>query len=289
MSETESKQPDKFIKLDPKTEAVFNKKGYRIDKMLNEGAFGQVYRGTNKNDEPVAIKVMDLNAVGDKYKQKFLATRIIGIDRNQTRIRGLHIRYYQKIYIFMEFCSGGDLSGYLTKHGAMPEPLACYWYTQTAKAVHFMHDELRIAHRDIKIDNVLLHNNRVKLTDFGFAKESWDRARNRPLASETFCGTEPYYSPQIVNRKPYNPFCADVWAMGVTLFCMLNNRFPFHFDDPKEMYREQTKVDFLKTRYVKYFPRDLRQLQEAHFIVDETARITMAEVLEHRWIERKGK
>ena len=41
---------------------------------------------------------------------------------------------------------------------------------------------------------MLLHNNVAKVTDFGFAKESWDKERDRPLLSETFCGTEPYYS-----------------------------------------------------------------------------------------------
>lgn len=61
------------IVLDPKTEAVFKKKCYKIDKKLAEGAFGQVYKGTNtKTGETVAIKVMNLDGVGEKFKEKFL-------------------------------------------------------------------------------------------------------------------------------------------------------------------------------------------------------------------------
>ena len=92
------------------------------------------------------------------------------------------------------------------------------------------------------------------------------------------------------HTQPYDPFAADCWAMGVMLFCMLNNRFPFHFDYHEQMLSEQLRGSaYIKTRYVKVFPRDLRQLQEAFFIVREEDRITMSAVLEHPWILRKGK
>lgn len=157
---------EKTIKLDPKTEAVFRKKCYTIEKMLNEGAFGQVYKGTNTaTGELVAIKVMDLDAVGDKFKQKFLPRELaalIGIKHQY--VINIHdiIRANHKIYIFMEFANGGDITGYLTKNGPIPEALSCYWFTQTCRALCYIHEELNIAHRDIKIDNILLHNNVAK-------------------------------------------------------------------------------------------------------------------------------
>ena len=48
-----------------------------------------------------------------------------------------------------------------------------------------MHDTLKMAHRDIKIDNVMLHNGVAKVADFGFAR---DIGENGNLSS-TFCGT----------------------------------------------------------------------------------------------------
>ena len=77
--------------------------------------------------------------------------------------------------------------------------------------------------------------------------------------------------------------------MGVMLFCMLNNKYPFHFDNTNQLYREQTIPNFIKTRYVKKFSDDLCDLQEKFFVIDEAARITMTQVLEHPWILRKGK
>lgn len=46
--------------------------GYTLEKKLNEGAFGQVFRGKDtKNGEPVAIKVMFCEKLGAKYQEKF--------------------------------------------------------------------------------------------------------------------------------------------------------------------------------------------------------------------------
>lgn len=70
---------------------------------------------------------------------------------------------------------------------------------------------------------------------------------------------------------------------------MLNNKFPFHYDDEDGMYKEQTNADFIKTRYTKKFPADLRDLQEKLLDPNERKRITMSQTLNHPWILRKGK
>ncbi|KAI2800488.1 hypothetical protein RDWZM_009154 [Blomia tropicalis] len=287
-------EDDKTLNLDPKTAAVFKKKNYVVEKKLNEGAFGQVFKGRNvQTGELVAIKVMFIDKLGDKYNTRFWPRELAALQEvKHEHVIAVHdiIRADNKYFIFLEFANGGDITGWLKKNnGPMAESLACYWFTQVSRALQYMHDEHKMAHRDIKIDNVLLHNNRAKLTDFGFARNAYDLDRHAAILSGTFCGTQPYYSPQLVQRRRYNPFAADCWAMGVMLFAMLNNKFPFHFDNDKTMLAEQLNPDHLATRYVKKFPADLRDLQEKFFIVEEKNRITMAQVLEHPWILRKGK
>ena len=61
------------------------------------------------------------------------------------------IRANRKIYIFMEFANGGDITGYLTKNGPIPEALTCYWFTQTCKAISYIHETLHIAHRLVPV------------------------------------------------------------------------------------------------------------------------------------------
>lgn len=47
-------------------------------------------------------------------------------------------------------------------------------------------------HRDIKPENIFLHNNHIKLGDFGVAKYTKTRSRS-------FCGTLDYMAPEIIN------------------------------------------------------------------------------------------
>lgn len=96
-----------------------------------------------------------------------------------------------------------------------------------------------------------------------------------------------YYAPEIIEREPYNCFLADVWATGVVLFAMLNNKFPFHFKDLKAMLREQcSKTYKWRPDIEKDLGKEVKDLQARMFEPDVNKRITMAEVIDHPWIKR---
>lgn len=160
------------------------------------------------------------------------------------------IRSNHRIYIFMEYAGNGDIASYLKKNKKIGESLACVWFTQACEAVNYLHNTIHMAHRDIKLDNILLDDKyNCKLTDFGFANLAKDDQDISCALSETYCGTVPYYSPLLATKTPYNPFKADVWALGVVLYAMLNNRFPFHFQDIKQLHREQMDYpNYIKSR-----------------------------------------
>lgn len=157
------------------------------------------------------------------------------------------IRSNKKVYIFMEFATNGDLAKYLKRNGALSELETLSFFVPVTNALNYLHEEMFTAHRDLKIDNILLCDNfEPKLTDFGFATEAVDISK--AVMSKTWCGTMPYYSPQILLRQPYNPFKSDVWANGVCLFALIHNKFPFHHKDPAKMSNEQKDKKFLQTR-----------------------------------------
>ena len=49
------------------------------------------------------------------------------------------------------------------------------------------------------------------------------------------CGTSSYMSPELVQKKEYNGFAADIWALGVVLFVMMTGNFPFKAKGEKEL------------------------------------------------------
>ena len=81
----------------------------------------------------------------------------------------------------------------------------------------------KLAHRDIKLENLLLTGDRqfVKIADFGLAKNvSEDSAK-------TVIGTAKYVAPEMLAGGEYDGFKTDIWSCGVCLYCMTECCFPF--------------------------------------------------------------
>lgn len=72
----------------------------------------------------------------------------------------------------------------------------------------------QIIHRDIKPENIVLHENIIKLCDFG-----WSVHRDQKLRS-TFCGTPLYVCPEILKGRDYDEQI-DIWSLGVMMYEML--------------------------------------------------------------------
>ena len=280
--------------IDSKTLAVFKKKGYRLDKPLGSGAYGMVYKGQILDSgDLIACKVMNLDKVDPVFKDKFLvremAAMIEAQHPNVVKVYDI-IKANHRIYIFMEFCGGGDIMGYLKKHGPIPVLKTFYWFNQASEGLDYLHSELHISHRDIKVDNILLDESspaNAKISDFGFAKRSFEN--DEIIMSQTFCGTLAYQCPQIIRKKEYDPFKADVWAMGVVLFGMLNDKFPFHCNSKDQMYKEMKTPNWIEQRYTRRPCKHVRHLIKKMLEVEEKDRFTMKDVLKHKWIKEKAK
>lgn len=279
-----------IIDIDSKTEAVFSHKGYKVLNPLGHGAYGQVYKAVHLETKLFcAVKVMNLEMMSEQFKAKFLPREIKTlIDCQHDNIIKVWdvFRSNSRVYIFMEFAANGDISGYIRKNDGIKQTLAAHWFMQAAEGIHFLHETLLTSHRDIKLDNLLLDDNYiVKVTDFGFAKVSYVEKASKVLLSSTFCGTMPYNSPQLLERVPYNAFKSDVWAMGVVLFIMMNNKFPFHFKNRKLMIKEMHDYpNFIRSRCFSNAPKQYMELQEGTLNPNEKERITIRDITRNEWL-----
>lgn len=80
-----------------------------------------------------------------------------------------------------------------------------------------------VVHRDIKLENVLIDDDfNVILSDFGLA-----RAGVRAEKMREFIGTSSYMAPEIVAKQEYFGESCDIFALGVILFCLLYQNYPF--------------------------------------------------------------
>ncbi|KAG7387041.1 NUAK SNF1-like kinase 1 [Phytophthora pseudosyringae] len=119
------------------------------------------------------------------------------------------------LVLVMEHCADGDLYDYLSKRRqrTMSCSNALSVLSQVVEGLAFLH-EIGVAHRDVSLENIMLHRGRCKLGDFGLAT----RARQ---VSDRHVGKNYYMAPEVVTGDAYDPKRADVWSLGIVLFMML--------------------------------------------------------------------
>nr|XP_051688499.1 MAP/microtubule affinity-regulating kinase 3 [Oryctolagus cuniculus] len=132
--------------------------------------------------------------------------------------------------LVLELAQRGSLHQYVMSRGGLPEPEAMVIFDQILAAVGHCHEQ-RVAHRDLKLKNLLLDSDmNVKLVDFGL---SWQLPEGELVSG--FCGTPKYSAPEVFRQEPYDPFAADLWSLGVILFAMLAGAMPFTGKDREEL------------------------------------------------------
>ncbi|KAM7318547.1 hypothetical protein ACRRTK_021659 [Alexandromys fortis] len=146
----------------PREEDIL-KKNYKFLSSLGCGAFGEVILAQHLPTKTwVAIKVLEKEYNDEEYINSEVA--IHKSLRHRNIIQFLHaINTLRTTYLVMEYLEGKDLAMLINEVGCLTEEQARPIFNQLASAVHFLHQRL-IAHRDIKLENILLgQGGKVKL------------------------------------------------------------------------------------------------------------------------------
>lgn len=240
---------------------------FEIKRVLGVGGFGKVFQ----------VKKLEGSDKGKIYAMKVLKKAVI-VRNKETKTLDREINLHaklerdvleavkhpfivqliyafqaaNKVYLILEYLSGGELFMQLQKERMLMEDTAIFYLSQIVLALEHLHTN-GIIYRDLKSENIMLdREGHVKLTDFGCVKESASDEINY-----TFCGTVEYMAPEILNRSGRHGKEVDWWSLGILVHDMLVGSPPFTGNNRKIITERVLKG---KLQLKKYLTPDAKDI-----------------------------
>lgn len=256
-------------------------RGYTLGRLLGEGGFCKVRLAIHTlTGATVAVKMIDKSKLVEPNDRRRVGREIRVLKRLTC---GGIIKLFEvvdapgHIYVVMEYADGGSLLDYVRGRKRLDENEARHFFYQMLQSLSYCHQTL-VVHRDVKLENVLLDRQRnMKLIDFGLSA-----FLNPGKKLRVHCGSPSYAAPEIIARKLYDGPPVDVWSLGVVLFAMISGYLPFHAGNNKQELCQKivrgvyTEPDFISP--------DSTDLLRRMLTVDPEKRITVDQILQHRWV-----
>jgi len=197
------------------------------------------------------------------------------------------------LYIVMPYCEGGGLSDVLANKGRFDETQTRYWMHQIMKVLESL-QKMQLCHRDISLDNLMIHGNECQIIDMGLCLRipyaNVGENKKRTLLKPQGCCGKPYFiAPEIWrSRKPFDGFAVDMWAAGVILFFLLSGFPPWERpDDTDAQFRCLTNgnLEYFCTRVWNLgLSPGVMDLLQRMLRKDPSKRLSLKQVLAHPWM-----
>jgi Tol biopolymer transport system component len=212
---------------------------YEIVAPLGAGGMGEVFRARDTRlERTVALKILPTTFAGDADRlQRFEHEARILSALNHPNLLAIHDVGAQggTHYLVSEFLEGQTLRE-KTSGGPLPQRRVTEYALEIAKGLAAAHEK-GIVHRDLKPDNIFLtKDGRVKILDFGLAKQSVlastvseqseTMGAPTPTTPGTVLGTVGYMSPEQVRGQPLDAR-SDLFSFGAILYEMISGKRAF--------------------------------------------------------------
>ena len=267
--------------------------GWTFLETLGEGAYGEVKLATNNKQDLIAVKVINIGPIVSSIPSCKQTEMEVFIKKEIVIHKALKskniIKFYgmrketERIYIFLEYVSGGELFDRIEPDIGVPRPQARFYFTQLLNGINYIHSK-GITHRDIKPENILFDSlDTLKICDFGLSTMFRIQGKERKLTRR--CGTICYVAPEVL-CLPYDAQPAELWSCGIVLFTLLFGQLPWveptdndsNFTDWS--HRNLMNIDILNRL-------DIYELSLFSGIlsIDPKERLKMEKILQHDWFK----
>jgi serine/threonine protein kinase/ligand-binding sensor domain-containing protein len=215
---------------------------YRLDEKIGAGGFGAVYRATHLvMKRSIAVKIFrpaqgNDSAEGlERFQQEAVSTCRVN-HPNAVAVLDSGVSTEGIAYLVMELLSGHSLTSEMYGNRMLSVKRSAKILLPICSVLVKAH-AAGIIHRDIKPDNIFLHQSPegeiVKVVDFGIAKLMDTRSGQdiKDLtATGRIIGTPNYMSPERFEGKQYDGR-SDVYSLGVMIYQMLSGQLPFSAEE----------------------------------------------------------
>ncbi|EGR33277.1 protein kinase domain protein [Ichthyophthirius multifiliis] len=259
-----------------------------MEQKLGEGSYGTVYMATLQTDQSkqYAVKVISSQIFKSSLHNFEMLKKEIEVLKKlrHENIVCLHeiSQSSNNLYLFLDYCNGGDLSEYINSKLSkrLSESESIEFFKQFVDAYQYLYSQ-KIIHRDVKPENLMLHNGKLKLADFGFGRfieGEMDLCQRMSIKC-----TPIYASPQLLKRVDYSSKC-DIWSSACVFYKMLYGKYPFTAANQQQLLENiERKVN----KQTFQFPLDppisenVKQLIIQMLKFEESERISWEELFKH--------
>jgi serine/threonine protein kinase len=189
-------------------------------------------------------------------------------------------------YIMMELAPFGNFQ-YLIKEDRLPDDLVLMrsYFVQLVDALTYLHEK-NVAHMDLKLANLLLGKDFVlKVADFDCAVSKGDSLDN-------YNGTINFRAPEVISKHCKNPMAADVYSLGIILFCIVNRLMPYDEEykiDGKDLFGmiKSQNPGFWEYHTGPYMTEEFKELFSWMVRSNPEERATLDDIKESKWYGEK--
>src|SRR5271165_5482471 len=215
---------------------------YEIQSPLGAGGMGEVYRALDTRlGRTVAVKVLptEFSSDEDRLRRFEHEARLLSTLNHPNLLAIYDVGTQDGVHFLVSELLEGESLRQRLEHGPLTARKAVDFGVQMAKGLAAAHEK-GIVHRDLKPDNVfVLSDGRVKILDFGLAKQTLEADDNTVSGhgpgtqTGAVLGTAGYMAPEQVRGKPTDAR-SDIFSLGAILYEMVAGQRAFHGESSVE-------------------------------------------------------